>query len=103
MKATIGSHNYYVYILTNKNKTVLYTGVTNNLVERIRFHFEDANINKRAFTSKYRCFYLLYYEHFQDVNAAIKREKQIKGWSRSKKEVLINSFNPEWNFLNNSI
>ncbi|OIQ40220.1 MAG: endonuclease [Bacteroidetes bacterium MedPE-SWsnd-G1] len=100
---TLGTHNYYVYILTNKLKTVLYTGVTNDLKNRVRFHRENANLNKKAFTSKYKCFYLIYYEQFKDVNAAIKREKQIKGWLRLKKDHLISEFNPKWKFLNDDI
>tara|TARA_R110001632_G_scaffold190548_2_gene311196 strand:- start:4170 stop:4475 length:306 start_codon:yes stop_codon:yes gene_type:complete len=99
---TIGNHNYYVYMLTNKTKTVLYTGVTNNLKDRLYFHTNPLPFSK-AFTTKYKCFYLIYYEHFQDVNIAIGREKQIKGLSRSKKETLILNFNPKWNFLNNEI
>lgn len=103
MQKTLGTHNYYVYILTNRNKTVLYTGVTNNLIDRLRFHREDANINTKAFTSKYKCFYLIYFEHFSEIESAIKREKQIKGWVRIKKEKLISEFNPDWKFLNNEI
>lgn len=103
MQKTLGTHNYYVYILTNRGRTVLYTGVTNSLKDRIRFHREDANINKKAFTSKYKCFYLIYYEYFNDIETAIKREKEIKGWLRIKKEALINGFNPDWKFLNNEI
>lgn len=98
---TLGTHNYYVYILTNKNKSVLYTGVTNNLNHRLQFHKENNNI--KAFTTKYKCYYLVYFEHFKDVNVAIVREKQIKGWLRVKKEHLINNFNPSWKFLNNEI
>ena len=100
---TLGTHNYYVYILTNRSKTVLYTGVTSNLKDRLRFHIEHTNLNKKAFTSKYKCFYLIYYEHFYNVDQAITREKQIKGWLRVKKEALINKFNPDWEFLNNKI
>ena len=100
---TLGTHNYYVYILTNKGKTVLYTGVTNNLKDRLRFHKEDANLNTKAFTSKYKCFYLVYYEHFSEINQAIAREKQIKGWLRVKKEKLITSFNPDWKFMNKDV
>ncbi len=100
---TLGTHNYYVYILTNKGKTVIYTGVTNDLNKRIRFHIENANLNRKSFTSKYRCFYLIYYEHFNTIEQAIAREKQIKGWKRFKKDNLITDFNPEWNFLNNNI
>ena len=100
---TLGTHNYYVYILTNKSKTVLYTGVTNDLNHRIRFHKENTNLNKKAFTSKYKCFYLVYFEQFSDINTAIAREKQIKGWVRVKKEKMISDFNPSWRFLNNDI
>lgn len=99
----LGTHNYYVYILTNKTKTVLYTGVTNELKDRIRFHKENTNLNRNAFTSKYKCFYLIYYEHFNYINDAIKKEKQIKGWLRIKKEKLINEFNPDRKFLNDDI
>ena len=84
-------------------RTVLYTGVTNELRNRIRFHKENANLNRKAFTSKYRCFYLVYYEHFNDIEQAIAREKLIKGWKRNKKDDLISGFNPEWKFLNNNI
>lgn len=99
---TIGTHNYYVYILTNKNKTVLYTGVTNDLKNRLYYHCNPEPFSL-AFTAKYKCFYLIYYEHFSDINQAISREKQIKGWSRVKKELLINAFNPDWKFLNDEI
>ncbi|WP_223034156.1 GIY-YIG nuclease family protein [Hanstruepera marina] len=99
---TIGTHNYYVYILTNKSKTVLYTGVTNNLKERIHQHKNPLPFSK-AFTTKYKCFFLIYYEHFNNIEIAIKREKQIKGFSRIKKEQLIEAFNSNWGFLNDSI
>ena len=103
MFKTIGTHNYYVYMLTNRGKTVLYTGMTNNLVDRIRYHRENVNLNRRSFTSKYWCFYLIYFEQFDDVQTAINREKEIKGWTRVKKEELIKNFNPDWRFLNNEI
>ena len=99
---TIGGHNYYVYILTNKTKTVLYIGVTNNLKERLYFHNNPLPFSK-AFTAKYRCFYLVYFEHFFNIEDAIRREKQLKGWSRSKKEALISSSNRDWNFLNKEV
>ncbi|MFN8348538.1 MAG: GIY-YIG nuclease family protein [Spirosomataceae bacterium] len=92
-------HNYYVYILTNFTKTVLYVGVTNDLLRRLSEH----QLGVSAFTARYNCFYLVYWEHQQYVNNAIEREKQIKGWRRSKKEALINEFNPEWKFLNEEI
>lgn len=99
---TLGTHNYYVYILTNKTKTVLYTGVTNDLKNRLYWHKNPEAIDK-SFTSKYKCFYLIYFEHFDDIETAIAREKQIKGWTRQKKENLIKGFNPDWKFLNEEI
>jgi putative endonuclease len=99
---TLGTHNYYVYILTNKSKTVLYTGVTNNLKERIYEHRNPLPFSK-AFTTKYKCFFLIYYEHYDNIALAIAREKQIKGFSRRKKEQLIKDFNVNWDFLNDSI
>ena len=99
---TLGNHNYYIYILTNKTKTVLYTGVTNNLKDRLYFHNNPEPFSK-SFTAKYKCFYLLHYEHFFDIDDAINREKVIKGWSRNKKENLINSINVKWKFLNDEI
>ena len=90
---------YYIYILTNKNNTVLYTGVTNDLVRRCHEH-----INKliKGFTEKYNVDKLIYYELFDDINLAIIREKQIKGYSRKKKEQLINNLNPDWKGLYNN-
>ena len=87
---------YYVYILTNKNKTVLYTGVTNNLLRRIHEH---RNGLIEGFTKKYNVKFLMYYEIFQDSYSAISREKQIKAGSRKKKIALIESINPNWNDL----
>jgi putative endonuclease len=89
-------------MLTNKSKTVIYTGVTNDLKGRLYWH-ENPEPFSKSFTAKFRCYYLLYYEHFGDVDTAIAREKQIKGYSRKKKELLINNFNPQWNFLNDKI
>ena len=99
---TLGTHNYYIYILTNKNKTVLYIGITSDLKTRLYQHNHPIPFSD-AFTSKYKCYYLVYYELVFDINFAILREKQIKGWSRQKKENLINSFNKEWFFLNDKI
>ncbi len=95
---TFGTHNYYVYILTNFNKTTLYVGVTNDIRQRLYYHKNPAN--EQTFCTKYKCFYIIYYEHFQEINQAISREKEIKGWRREKKNNLIASFNPEWKFLN---
>ncbi|WP_310379906.1 GIY-YIG nuclease family protein [Flavobacterium sp.] len=93
-----GYHTYYVYILTNKAKTVLYTGVTNNLKIRLQQHIEG--INPNSFTAKYKAHYLLYYEKFTWIQKGIAREKEIKGWVRVKKIELIKTINPEMNFLN---
>jgi putative endonuclease len=101
---TIGTHNYYVYIVTNKNKTVLYIGVTNNLKRRLYEHQQNAiPFTHKSFAGKYNAYHLLYYERFEYIQQAIAREKELKGWRRSKKEDLINSINPNWNFLNDSL
>ena len=86
----------FVYIMTNKNNTVLYTGVTNDLERRVKEH-KDGEGSK--FTSRYNCSKLVYYEIFTSAKEAIAREKQIKGGSRKKKEDLINHENPKWNNL----
>jgi len=87
---------YYVYIMTNINNSVLYTGVTSNLKKRI---YEHKNGIHGGFTKKYKIIKLVYYEIFKDSYNAISREKQIKGGSRKKKIELINGFNPEWKDL----
>jgi len=102
MLKTIGTHNYYVYILTNKVKTVLYIGITNDLKTRLYYH-TNPEANSKHFTHKYNCKYLIYFEHHQDVEIAIDREKQLKRWNRVKKENLIKTKNPNWNFLNDDI
>ena len=88
---------HYVYMMTNKHKNVLYVGVTNNLKRKI---YEHENGLDRGFTKKYNCHFLIYYEEFGNINCAIKREKEIKGWRREKKDTLIASANPHFNFLN---
>lgn len=93
---------FYVYILTNYTKTVLYTGVTNNLLQRIFEHYANRG-NAISFTGKYNVYYLLYYEDYNYIDKAIAREKEIKGWKREKKEQLIKSENPEMNFLNDTL
>ncbi len=93
-----GYHTYYVYILTNKAKSVLYIGVTNNLKIRLQQHSE--NLNPNSFTSKYNVYFLLYYEKFTWIQLAIAREKELKGWKRDKKIELIKITNPDLNFLN---
>jgi putative endonuclease len=94
--SSIRTHSYFVYILTNKNKTVLYTGVTNDLCRRLSEHFENSKpFRHYSFAGKYNAYHLLYYERYDLVTNAIVREKEIKGWRRSKKEALINTINPE--------
>ena len=85
---------YYVYILSNKYNTVLYTGVTNSLLRRVFEHKTHAE--PHSFTAKYNINKLVYYEYTSDVRAALEREKQIKGRSRQYKNQLINSINPTW-------
>ncbi len=97
------SHSYFVYILTNTSRKVLYTGITNNLSRRLKEHRKNALEAKSSFAGLYNCFYLVYWEHFHYVDQAIAREKEIKGWRRAKKEGLIKSFNPQWKFLNSEI
>ncbi|KAA6302041.1 MAG: hypothetical protein EZS26_001857 [Candidatus Ordinivivax streblomastigis] len=89
----------YVYIMTNKNKTVLYIGVTNNLVRRIYEH--KNHIFKNSFADKYNCEYCIYYEEWAYFDLAINREKELKKWNRQKKDDLINKKNPEWRELVN--
>ena len=84
--------NFYVYIMANKSRT-LYTGVTNDLERRV---FEHKNKLVSGFTEKYNVNRLVFYEETSDINAAITREKQIKGWLRARKIELIESVNPEW-------
>ena len=93
--------NYYVYILTNKHGTVLYTGVTRDLVRRVYEH--KNHIDKDSFTAKYNVTKLVYFEQTTDVRSAIEREKQIKSWSRDRKTSLIFEMNPKWVDLYNQI
>ena len=86
--------NYYVYILTNKHCTVLYTGVTKDLIRRVYEH--KNHLDKDSFTSKYNVTRLVYFEETSDVKAALEREKQIKSWSRDRKISLIIEKNPKW-------
>ncbi|MEM9144069.1 MAG: GIY-YIG nuclease family protein [Bacteroidota bacterium] len=88
--------SYYVYILTNKNHTVLYVGFTNNLRRRI---MEHCSRNHPGFTKKYNVHKLVYFEKSPYVNNAIQREKQIKKWNRRWKENLIHDMNPDWEDL----
>jgi putative endonuclease len=90
------THLYYVYILTNANNTVLYTGVTNDLERRLFEHKKKIN---DGFTNKYNIDKLIYFEEFQFIEQAIAREKQIKKYSRIKKSALIEKFNKDWKEL----
>ena len=87
----------YVYILTNKNKSVLYVGVTSQLRNRIYEH--KTKNNPKSFSARYNLDMLVYYKSFSRIEEAIHREKQIKSGSREKKIRLINSINPEWKDL----
>ena len=90
------NHDYFIYILTNKNNKVMYIGVTNNLKRRL---YEHKNRLVDGFTKTYNVDKLVYYEHTNDVESAIAREKQLKGWSRIKKDMLVENKNPEWKEL----
>ena len=87
---------YYVYILSSWDDSVLYIGVTNDLARRLyehRHHLAD------GFTKKYNIHKLVYFEHTSDVRTAIEREKQLKGWTRIKKNTLVSRMNPNWDDL----
>ena len=90
------SKTYYVYLLSNKKSTVIYTGMTNDLVRRVYQHKQGQS---ESFTQRYRVNRLMYFESFADVRDALEREKQLKAGSRQKKLDLINSTNPEWRDL----
>jgi len=87
---------YYVYMMTNWDNKVLYTGVTNDLERRV---YEHKNKLNSGFTKKYNIYKLVFFEDSGDVNAAIAREKQLKGFSRQKKNDLVESINPNWEDL----
>lgn len=87
----------FVYIMTNKNRTTLYIGVTNGLCRRVYEH--KNHLIKNSFTDKYNLEYCIYYEEFPYFDLAIQREKELKKWNRQKKEDLINKKNPEWKVL----
>ena len=91
--------DYYVYMITNKSK-ILYTGVSNNLTRRV---YEHKHKLVEGFTKKYNIGKLVYFEVFNNVDDAIRREKQIKGWLRKKKITLIESINPQWKDLSDGL
>ncbi len=90
-----------MYILTNRINRVLYTGVTNDLIRRMYEHRH--HLDKSSFTAMYNVEKLVYYEETSSSRAAVEREKQIKSWSRKKKNKLIESKNPNWQDLYESI
>jgi putative endonuclease len=85
-------YNFWIYVVTNRNESVLYIGVTNSLSRRTWEHREGT---RTRFASDYRCKKLIYYEH-RDIRDALARESQLKKWSRAKKVALINRLNPSW-------
>ena len=84
---------FYVYMLTNRSRVVLYTGITNSLMRRVWQH-QNGEID--GFTKTYKINRLVYYERFNDPRDAIAREKEIKGWRREKKNALVETMNPKW-------
>lgn len=90
------AYNFYVYMMTNKSSELLYTGVTKRSAETA---VGASKLTRRFFAARYNCHRLVYFEWSQDIRDAIAREKQIKGWSRAKKEALIATTNPEWKDL----
>ena len=91
---------YFVYILASKNNTVIYIGVTNDLIKRV---YEHRNDLVEGFTKKYHVHKLVYYEIIEDISEAILREKRLKRWKRIWKDELINEFNQKWKDLYNKI
>ena len=89
--------SYYVYILANATNYSVYIGVTNDLIRRVYEHRHEAD--PKSFTAQYQIHKLVYFEETTDVRAALEREKQLKGWRRSKKNALIKTMNPQWKDL----
>ena len=89
--------NYYVYILSNNTNVAIYTGITRDLVRRVYEHRN--HLDPKSFTAKYDIRKLVYFEQTTDVRVAIEREKQIKSWSRAKKNALVETMNPQWEDL----
>ena len=89
--------NYYVYILANNTNVAIYIGVTNNLLRRVWEHRN--NVDADGHTAKYGIHKLVYYEQTTDASAAIAREKQLKSWNRARKNKLVESMNPTWKDL----
>ncbi len=100
IRTRMGSDDYFVYTMSNKGRTTLYVGMTNGLTKRVMQH---RNAKKPGFTQHYNCNRLLYYESFAKPSDAIAREKQLKHWSRAKKEALIQRKNPHFADLEVSV
>jgi putative endonuclease len=92
--------DFFVYIMTNRLRTTIYIGMTNDLQRRV---WEHQNGEIEGFTKQYRLTLLVYYEAFPEARAAIAREKQLKNWRRTKKDALINTMNPEWRDLSQEL
>ena len=84
---------FYVYMMTNRSRVVLYTGITNSLMRRV---WQHQNGEIEGFTKTYEVNLLVYYERYNDPRDAIAREKEIKGWRRAKKNALVETMNPNW-------
>lgn len=95
-------NSFYTYMTTNFNKTVIYTGSTIDLIQRLYEHYINQGLTN-SYTSKYKAFYCIWYQEFTTLDEARNREADIKLLKRAKKEALINETNPEWNFLNENI
>ena len=93
--------NYYIYILANVTNTTIYVGVTNDLVRRMYEHRHK--MDPQSYTARYDIHRLVYYEYTNDVHSAIMREKKIKGWNRARKSKLVETRNPHWEDLYQSI
>ena len=96
----ISNHHYYIYILSTRKMKLLYTGVTNDLKRRLCEHISGKH---EGYTRRYQVHYLLYYEEYKYILEAIRREKELKGWTRKKKIALIKTINPHLKFLNDDI
>ncbi len=94
--------NFFCYLTTNVSKTVIYTGMSNDLPQRLTEHYLNRG-KKETFAGRYHCYNLVYFERFLKPGKALERENQIKGWTRKKKVALIESVNPTWKFLNEEV
>jgi putative endonuclease len=95
-------YHFWTYITTNPERTVMYTGFTSNLPQRLKEHFDNRG-NEKTFAGRYYCYNLVYYEYTSYALNAISREKEIKNMSREKKLAMISFLNPSWQFLNTEV